>query len=284
MTSGTDALIDLALQEDIGHQDITTNALFDEHAGATARIVAKEAFLLAGMEVFFRVFHRICPDIKPVSALADGTAVDSGTIVARLSGPVRALLTGERTALNFLQRLSGVATYTKRVTDRVKNYPVRIVDTRKTTPGWRYLEKQAVRVGGGCNHRFGLYDSVLIKDNHIEAAGGIAEAVARARAQVPFTAKVEVEVETMAQVDEALAAKADIVMLDNMSVEKLRAAVQKIDGAALVEASGGITPDTVVSIAQTGVDVISMGMLTTAATAVDIGMDLEQGWGDASGD
>lgn len=275
MSDGIDALIDLALQEDLGSQDITTHALFDEHVTGAARIVAKESLLLAGMKVFFRVFHRISPDITTISALNDGTPVDKGTTIARISGPVRALLGGERTALNFLQRLSGIATYTRRVTDTVKDYPVRILDTRKTTPGWRYLEKEAVRVGGGFNHRFGLYDGVLIKDNHIQAAGSIARAVERARTQAPFTVKVEVEVETMDQVQEALAANADIIMLDNMSLDDMRAAVQKIHGAALVEASGGITPNNVAAVAQTGVDVISMGVLTTAATAVDISMDLE---------
>ena len=275
MSDGINALIDLALQEDLGYQDITTNALFDEQATATARIVAKESFILAGMGVFFRVFNRLCPDITTVSALEDGTVVEKGAVIARLTGPVRALLGGERTALNFLQRLSGIATYTHRVTDTVKQYPVRIVDTRKTTPGWRQLEKEAVRTGGGFNHRFGLFDGVLIKDNHIQAAGSIATAVARARAQAPFTVKIEVEVETMAQAEEALAAKADIIMLDNMSLDDMRAAVQRINGAALVEASGGIKPDDVVAVAQTGVDVISMGMLTTAAIAVDISMDME---------
>ena len=180
MSDGIDALIDLALHEDLGYQDITTNALFEEHATASARIVAKEPFVLAGMDVFVRVFDRLGASITVISALDDGAAVDTGTVITRLSGPVRALLTGERTALNFLQRLSGVATYTRRVTDSVKQYPVRVVDTRKTTPGLRYLEKAAVRAGGGFNHRFGLFDGVLIKDNHIQAAGSIAKAVEQA--------------------------------------------------------------------------------------------------------
>jgi len=177
--------------------------------------------------------------------------------------------------LNFLQRLSGIATLARRLTDSIKQYPVRLVDTRKTTPGWRLLEKRAVRIGGGYNHRFGLYDGVLIKDNHIHAAGGIMQAVTTARNQAPFHLKIEVEVEDLADVDEALAAGADIIMLDNMSLEDMRTAVHTISGRALVEASGGITADNLSAIAQTGVNLISMGALTTAARAVDISMEFE---------
>jgi nicotinate-nucleotide pyrophosphorylase (carboxylating) len=275
MIDEIDALIDLALREDLGHRDVTTSILIDKTAVGAARITAKEEFFLAGMSAFARVFQRLFADIKIESAFQDGDHVPRGTVIARVSGPVWALLSGERTALNFVQRLSGIATLTRHVTDKVRHYPVRVVDTRKTTPGWRTLEKEAVRTGGGFNHRFGLYDGVLIKDNHLRAAGSIAKAVALVRSKAPFTLKIEVEVETMAQVDEALAAKADIIMLDNMNEQDMRAAVRRINGRALVEASGGITPDNVQQVAQTGVDVISMGMLTTAARAVDISLGLE---------
>ncbi len=275
MTDMIDALIDLALREDLGHEDVTTSVLIGKSASGLANVVAKGTFVLAGLGVFSRVFQKISPDIQIEPAFHEGDTISKGAVIARVSGPVWALLGGERTALNFLQRLSGIATFTRRVTDRVKEYPVRIVDTRKTTPGWRQLEKEAVRIGGGFNHRFGLYDGILIKDNHIQATGGIARAIELARSRAPLTLKVEVEVENMTQVEEALDAKADIIMLDNMSPEDMRAAVQKINGRALVEASGGITPDNVEQVAQAGVDVISMGMLTTGATAVDISMDLE---------
>jgi nicotinate-nucleotide pyrophosphorylase (carboxylating) len=275
MIDEIDHLIDLALREDVGPWDVTTSILIDKSAVGSASITAKEELFLSGMNVFSRVFQRISSDIKIEAAFQDGDHVPKGTVIARLSGPVWALLSGERTALNFVQRLSGIATLTRQVIDKVKTYPVRIVDTRKTTPGWRTLEKEAVRAGKGANHRFGLYDGVLIKDNHIRAAGSITKAVALARSKAPLTLKIEVEVETLAQVDEALAAKADIIMLDNMNEKDMRAAVKTINSRALVEASGGITLKNLQQVAQTGVDVISMGVLTTAARAVDISLDLE---------
>lgn len=275
MIDGVDALIDLALWEDFGHRDVTTSILIEESEIGTARVVAKENFILAGIEVFTRVFRRIHQAVEIKSFTHDGDAVAAGEIIAQLSGPVWALLSGERTALNFLQRLSGIATFTRQVIGNVKDYPVRIVDTRKTTPGWRRLEKDAVRTGGAHNHRSGLYDGVLIKDNHLRAVGSITKAVEQARQRAPFTIKIEVEVETLAQVEEALAAKADIIMLDNMSLEDMREAVHKVNGRAIVEASGGISPENVELVAQTGVDVISMGALTHSVRSVDISMELD---------
>jgi nicotinate-nucleotide pyrophosphorylase (carboxylating) len=184
------------------------------------------------------------------------------------------LLSGERTALNFLQRLSGIATVTNQLVEKVAGYPVRILDTRKTTPGWRALEKEAVRIGGACNHRWGLFDGVLIKDNHIRAVGSITKAIALARSAAPFTSKIEVEVSSLEEVEEALNAKADIIMLDNMAIPDMRSAVERIGGAALVEASGGITVENIGAVAETGVDFISMGVLTTAVKAVDISMEV----------
>ena len=275
MIEAVESLIDLALRDDLGPHDITTKSLVKEKDCGFARIVAKEDFRLAGLSVFSRVFFRLDEKIRVTAFLNDGEEVKAGNIIAELKGPLWILLSGERTALNFLQRLSGIATFTRMVVNKVKGYPVKILDTRKTTPGWRVLEKEAVRVGGGFNHRFGLFDGVLIKDNHIQAVGSIARAIALARSKAPVTLKIEVEVNTLEQLDEALKAKADIIMLDNMSLEDMKRAVKKIKGCALVEASGGITLEDVVSVAKTGVDVISIGALTGAFRAVDISMELE---------
>lgn len=275
MIDGVEAIIALALWEDIGHQDVTTRSLIDVAERGNARIKAKEDFLLAGMNIFFRVFVQLEKEVTITPFFHDGDEIKQGDVIAEVRGPLWALLTGERTALNFLQRLSGIATLTREIVKKVERYPVRILDTRKTTPGWRTLEKEAVKVGGGFNHRWGLYDGVLIKDNHIRAVGGIEKAVAKARAQIPLTMKIEVEVSSLEEVDEALRAKADIIMLDNMSLDEMRLAVEKIKGRAPVEASGGITIENVASVAKTGVDFISMGALTTSFRAVDISMDLE---------
>ena len=276
MVNGIETIIDLALWEDIGPRDVTTNSLIDKKDLGFARIRAKEDFLLAGMEVFSQVFVRLEKAIKITPFFDDGAEIESGNTIAEVQGPLWALLSGERTALNFLQRLSGIATFTRKLTKKVAGYPVRILDTRKTTPGWRALEKDAVRIGGGFNHRWGLFDGVLIKDNHIRAVGSITKAIAIARSAVPLTLKIEVEVNSLEEVEEALKAKADIIMLDNMSVDDMRLAVERIGGSAPVEASGGITLENVVSIAKTGVDFISMGVLTTAVKAVDISMDLRR--------
>jgi len=275
MIEPVETLIDLALREDLGPQDITTQSLIKEKDGGSATVLAKEDFLLAGLNIFSRVFFHLDESVSVTSFFKDGEEVKAGNIIAQVEGPLWALLSGERTALNFLQRLSGIATFTRLVVKKVTGYPIKILDTRKTTPGWRVLEKEAVRVGGGFNHRFGLFDGVLIKDNHIQAVGSIAQAIALARSKAPVTLKIEVEVNTLEQLDEALKAKADIIMLDNMSLEDMERAVKKIKGRALVEASGGITLENVASVAKTGVDIISLGALTSAFRAVDISMKLE---------
>ena len=267
-------LIDRCLEEDIGPGDITTNSVVAPDLKTTAFIKAKQDGVLAGLPVARAVFLRLDPELVFTPLVDEGTAVTAGTVLARLEGRARTILTGERLALNFLQRLSGVATLTSRLVRLVGDYPVRLVDTRKTTPGLRVLEKYAVRMGGGHNHRLGLFDAVLIKDNHIRAAGGISQAVGRARLAVPHTVKIELEAEDLAGVAEALEAGADIIMLDNMDPQSMARAVKLVNGRALLEASGGITADTLVSVAAAGVDVISVGALTHSAPALDISLDL----------
>jgi nicotinate-nucleotide pyrophosphorylase (carboxylating) len=269
---GTKNLIQEALREDIGSGDITTDNLVDAHQTGKGVIIAKEPLVLAGIDVVRQVFHCLDSDIQFDSALADGHKADSGETLIRVQGGLTALLKGERTALNFLQRLSGIAT---RVADHVqalRGHSVRLVDTRKTTPGWRVLEKYAVRVGGGFNHRMGLYDGVLIKDNHIAAVGGVAQAINRIRNRVSHLVKIEVEVSDLEEVAQALAAGADVIMLDNMALPEIREAVALIDRAALVEVSGNVRRADLLELAATGVDIISMGALTHGARAVDISM------------
>jgi nicotinate-nucleotide pyrophosphorylase (carboxylating) len=273
--TGLDRIIENALAEDIHTGDITTLAVMRERREARARLIAKEPMVLAGIEAAARVFHLLDPRIIFTPLFSDGNALDTGDKIAEITGDAAALLQGERVALNILQRMSGVATLTARYVAAVKGTKARLVDTRKTTPGLRILDKYAVRVGGGVNHRTGLYDGVLIKENHITAAGGIGIAVSRARAYIPHTMKVEVETETLAEVAEALAAGADIIMLDNMETAAMREAVAMIAGRALVEASGGVNLETVREIAATGVDIISVGALTHSARAMDISMLLE---------
>lgn len=272
---GLDTVIENALKEDIHTGDITTLAVVAEGRKASARLIAKEPLVLAGIKVAERTFHLLDPAIAFKTGFADGDRLAQGDVMAEISGDASQLLQGERVALNFLQRLCGVATLTSRYVEAVQGTNARIVDTRKTTPGLRMLEKYAVRVGGGTNHRTGLYDGVLIKENHIAAAGGITEAVRRARAYISHTIKIEVETETLDEVREALAAGADIIMLDNMTLEQMREAVAVIGGEALVEASGGVNLEMVRSIAETGVDIISVGSLTHSARAMDISMLLE---------
>lgn len=267
-------LVDRCLAEDIGPGDITTDSVVPPELVTTGFIKAKQEGVVAGLPVAEAVFRRLDPELVFIPQVDEGAAVAAGTVLARLEGRARTILTGERLALNFLQRLSGVATVTSRLVRLVEGYPVRLVDTRKTTPGLRVLEKYAVRVGGGHNHRLGLFDAVLIKDNHIRAAGGIRQAVERARRAVPHTVRVEVETEDLAGVAEALEAGADIIMLDNMDLETMARAVRLVDGRALLEASGGITADTLPLAAAAGVDVISVGALTHSAPALDISLDL----------
>ncbi len=272
------AAVERALAEDLGWGDVTTESLIPPDLRAEGRIVAREAGVVAGLPVVELVFATLDPQVQVEPCLDEGARIEAGAVVCRLRGPARSLLTGERTALNFLQRLSGIATLTARMVAAVQGLPVRIVDTRKTTPGLRALEKYAVRVGGGHNHRQNLSDGVLIKDNHLAALAGcgqgLAEAVRLARERAPHTLRVEVECETLDQVRAALAAGADIILLDNMPLPLLREAVRLIQGRALVEASGGITLETVRAVAETGVDLISVGALTHAARALDFSLEL----------
>lgn len=265
-------IIEKALIEDIGHGDITTRATVDPGRDGTAVIVAKEDFELAGIEVFLEVFLYLEPAIDFSVNFTDGDRIKKGEVIAELSGPLATLLTGERVALNLLQRMSGIATLTAQYAEAVSGTKVKVLDTRKTTPGLRALEKYAVTVGGGQNHRFGLFDGVLIKDNHIAAAGGIKKAIASARKSIPHTLKIEVECATLEQVKEALSAKADIIMLDNMDIKTMKAATDMIGRKALIEASGNMTLERVRAVARTGVDFISVGALTHSARAVDISM------------
>ncbi|KJU85000.1 Nicotinate-nucleotide pyrophosphorylase [Candidatus Magnetobacterium bavaricum] len=267
-----------ALTEDIGHGDITTSLTVDAKAIAEANVIAKESLVLAGLPFFALVFElldRAVGRAVEVRLLKeDGAALAKGDKIARVSGNTRSLLMGERVALNILQRLSGIATLTRRFADEVKDLPVQVVDTRKTTPNMRYMEKYAVRIGGGGNHRFGLYDCVLIKDNHIKAAGGITRAVERVRQTAPFLMKVEVEVGNMEELRDALDAGVDVVMLDNMSIEEMVKAVALVNKRVMVEASGNVTLGNIRQIAQTGVDIISSGYLTHSAQAADISMKI----------
>jgi nicotinate-nucleotide pyrophosphorylase (carboxylating) len=273
--TGLDRIIENALAEDIHTGDITTLSIVGERHEASARLIAKESLILAGLEVTARTFHQLDPRILFSPRFSDGNALKSGDIIAEIIGDAFFLLQGERVALNFLQRMCGVATLTAQYITAVIGTKAKIVDTRKTTPGLRVLEKYAVRIGGGSNHRSGLYDGVLIKENHIAAAGGISVAVNRARAFIPHTMKIEVETETLAEVAEAIAVGVDIIMLDNMNTATMREAVAMIAGRALVEASGGVNLETVREIAVTGVDIISVGALTHSARAMDISMLLE---------
>lgn len=268
-----DDIVRLALAEDVGIGDITTFLVVDSEITARAEIMARQDMVVTGMEAAHRTFEQVDDSIKFDRMVNDGDLIDSGVIMAGVSGPAGSILTAERVALNFLMRLSGVATLTARFVEMVRAHNVKIVDTRKTTPGMRALEKAAVRAGGGGNHRFGLFDGVLIKDNHIAAAGSITHAVTRAKAGAPHTIKVEVEVEDLRELEEAIEAGADAVLLDNMTPAEMRKAVAVAKGRVLLEASGGITLDTVDQAAASGVDIISIGALTHSAPAVDISLN-----------
>jgi len=274
--TGIDRIIENALAEDIHTGDITTLAVVRGGLPAHAILKAKEAMVMAGIDVAARVFRMLDAASVFTPRHDDGDRIAAGEIIAEISGDAALLLQGERVALNLLQRMCGIATVTARYVEAVRGTNARVVDTRKTTPGLRILEKYAVRVGGGMNHRTGLYDGILIKENHITAAGGVGEAVRRAKSYVPHTMKVEVETENLAQVAEALSAGADIIMLDNMTHEEMRAAVDLIGGRALVEASGGVNLESIRGIAETGVDIISVGALTHSARAMDISMLMEE--------
>jgi nicotinate-nucleotide pyrophosphorylase (carboxylating) len=269
-----DPLIELAFQEDIGIGDVTTEATVPPIQKGIGTLLAKSEGVVAGLPVAERVFAKLDETLIFRALVNDGDAVIAGTPIVEVQGSAKTILIGERTALNFLQRLSGIATLTAQFVAAVADYDTKIVDTRKTAAGWRTVQKYAVRVGGGQNHRFGLYDGVLIKDNHIVAAGGISNAVQRARQVVPHTAKIEVEVETFDQVDEALKAGADILLLDNMSPSIMKSIVHEVGDLAVTEASGGITLDKVKTVAATGVDLISVGALTHSAMPMDISLTL----------
>ncbi len=272
-------LVDHALAEDWAWGDVTTQALIPADAEGKATFVAKSAGVVAGIEVVHLVFSRVDPSLKFRALLHDGEKLQRGTEIAIVEGKVGSILRGERVALNFLQRLSGIATETSRYVEAVRGTKARIVDTRKTTPGLRFLEKYAVRAGGGQNHRVHLGDGILIKDNHLAAlrARGLdlKAAVDLAKKNAPHTLKIEIEVTTVEEAGEAIEAGADIVMLDNMSVEEMRRAVKSMGGRVLVEASGGVNLDNVRSVAETGVDLISVGALTHSVKALDISLELE---------
>lgn len=265
-------IIRTALREDIGLGDMTTDVTVPADAVGRAELVAKENFTLAGLDPAAEVFRTLDPEVKFEKLFEDGRAVRRGDVIAWLKGSAQALLQGERVALNLLQRMSGIATLTALYVEQVVGTRAVIVDTRKTAPGLRALDKYAVRMGGGRNHRIGLFDGVLIKENHIAAAGGIHAAISRAREKLPHTLKIEVETATLAEVAEALDAGADIIMLDNMDLADLRLGVELIAGKALVEASGGVNLERVREIAETGVDIISVGALTHSVRAADISM------------
>lgn len=271
---GLDASLRSWLEEDIGGGDITTLAMVGPEMETTGIIHAKDTGVLAGVDVARRVFELLEPGILFNAKLKDGAQLTPGTIIAAVHGSARAVLTGERLALNLLQHMSGVATQTAKLAAIAAPYGAKLVDTRKTTPGLRLLDKYAVRVGGGSNHRLGLYDAMLIKDNHIKVAGGITAALERAHAYAGHMTKIEIEVESLDGVKEALAGGADVIMLDNMAPELMAKAVELIDHKAVVEASGGINETTLAAAAKSGVDVISVGALTHSVKALDISMDV----------
>ena len=265
-------IIEQSLTEDIGTGDITTNSIVPRDQYIEGKFVAKQVGIVCGIAILHRVFGKIDKAIAVEDNIKDGEQVKEGQVIATIKGPAASILTGERVALNFLQRMSGIATKAYELTAVVKDTGAKITDTRKTTPGLRKLEKYAVSVGGAVNHRFNLSDGILIKDNHIKAAGGIKNAITAARENAPHTLKVEVEVEDMAQVDEALKAGADIIMLDNMDVDTMKIAVKKIKGRALIEASGNMGEKSLREVALTGVDFISVGALTHSVNALDINL------------
>lgn len=267
-----DELIRLALKEDISNEDVSTNAVIKEYKKGTVRLICKQSGVICGLEVFARTFKILDPATEIKFYAKDGDKVAKSRHIADLTGDIRVLLQGERTALNYLQRMSGIATYTAQVAELLKGSKTKLLDTRKTTPNMRLFEKYAVRCGGGNNHRYNLSDGVMLKDNHIGAAGGITAAVKAAKEYSSFVRKIEVEVETLEQCREALQAGADIIMLDNMSVEDMKKAVAMIDGKALTECSGNVTKENITAIISTGVDFVSSGALTHSAPILDLSL------------
>ena len=269
-----DKIISYALSEDLPFGDITTDNIINIKKNSIALFIAKEDGVIAGQDIAKRVFSFLDENIKYEKKVEDGTIVQKGEIIASVEGNTKVLLSGERIALNFMQRLSGIATKTKQFCEKVEGLKVKITDTRKTIPGLRILDRYAVRVGGGYNHRFCLSDGVLIKDNHIKAAGGIKEAIEMIKEKVPHTLKIEVETENLEQVKEALINNADIIMLDNMSIDKIREAVKIVKGKVLLEVSGNINLEEIYEIASTGINIISIGSLTHSVNALDISMKI----------
>ena len=267
-----DKLIRMALEEDITSEDVSTNAVMPTKVQGTVDLIAKEDGVIAGMDVYARVFKLLDEDTEIEMFCQDGDEVKKGDLMAKVTGDIRVLLSGERVALNYLQRMSGIATYTRSVAKLLEGSGVTLLDTRKTTPNCRVFEKYAVRVGGGCNHRYNLSDGVLLKDNHIGAAGSITKAIQMAKAYAPFVRKIEIETETLEQVAEAVEAGADIIMLDNMTPEVMKQAVALIGGRAQTECSGNITKENIARICEIGVDFVSSGALTHSAPILDISM------------
>ncbi len=267
-----DKYIKLALEEDISSEDVTTNAVMPEYKKGDVQLICKQDGIIAGLQIFARVFTLLDPKTEVEFRVKDGDAVTKGQLLAVVTGDVRVLLSGERTALNYLQRLSGIATYTHSVAQLLEGTKTTLLDTRKTTPGMRIFEKYAVRIGGGCNHRYNLSDGVLLKDNHIDAAGGVKEAIDAARAYAPFVRKIEVETENLDMVRAAADAGADIIMLDNMTPEEMKEAIRIIDGRAKTECSGNITKENIKTITALGVDYVSSGALTHSAPILDLSL------------
>ena len=272
MKMQADQLIRMALQEDITSEDVSTNAVMPTEVKGTVDLIAKEDGIIAGLDVYARVFQMLDEKTEIDFKCKDGDEVKKGELMATLTGDIRVLLSGERVALNYLQRMSGIATYTRQVAKLLEGSKVTLLDTRKTTPNCRVFEKYAVRVGGGCNHRYNLSDGVLLKDNHIGAAGSITKAITMAKEYAPFVRKIEIEEETLEQVKEAVEAGADIIMLDNMTPEVMKQAVELIDGRAQTECSGNITKENIARIREIGVDFVSSGALTHSAPILDISM------------
>ena len=272
MKMQADKLIRMALEEDITSEDVSTNAVMPGEVKGIVDLIAKEDGIIAGLDVYARVFQILDEKTEIIFNFKDGDAVKKGDLLGTVTGDIRVLLSGERVALNYIQRMSGIATYTNQVSKLLEGSKVTLLDTRKTTPNCRVFEKYAVRVGGGCNHRYNLSDGVLLKDNHIGAAGSVAKAVAMAKEYAPFVRKIEIEVESMDQVKEAVEAGADIIMLDNMTPEMMKEAVELIAGRAQTECSGNITKENIAKILETGVDFVSSGALTHSAPILDISM------------
>ena len=270
MKMQADQLIRMALQEDITSEDVSTNAVMPTEVKGTVDLIAKEDGIIAGLDVYARVFQMLDEKTEIDFKCKDGDEVKKGELMATLTGDIRVLLSGERVALNYLQRMSGIATYTRQVAKLLEGSKVTLLDTRKTTPNCRVFEKYAVRVGGGCNHRYNLSDGVLLKDNHIGAAGSITKAITMAKEYAPFVRKIEIEVETLEQVKEAVEAGADIIMLDNMTPEVMKQAVELIDGRAQTECSGNITKENIARIREIGVDFVSSGALTHSAPILSL--------------